>query len=93
MRVKLGAELDLQTATARTTYTQGGVTYTRVEQARTLLRAIDDWTGNGIHSPQPVGPKRTSECFRIIRLEKGRWVRKSPGDYMCDGLTDSGVGG
>ncbi len=57
------------------------------------VRAIDDWTGNGIHSPQPVGPKRTSECFRIIRLEKGRWVRKSPGDYMCDGLTDSGVGG
>ena len=57
------------------------------------VRAIDDWTGNGIHSPQPVGPKRTSECFRIIRLEKGRWVRKSPGDYLCEGLTDSGVGG
>ena len=57
------------------------------------VRAIDDWTGNGIHSPQPVGPKRTSECFRIIRLEKGRWVRRSPGNYMCDGLTDSGVGG
>ena len=57
------------------------------------VRATDDWTGNGIHSPQPVGPKRTSECFRIIRLEKGRWVRKSPGDYLCEGLTDSGVGG
>ncbi len=57
------------------------------------IRSVDDWTGNAIHSPQPIGSKRTSECFRIIRLEKGRWVRKSPGSYMCNGLTDSGIGG
>ena len=57
------------------------------------VRGVHDWTGNGIHSPQDVGGKRTSECFRIIRLEHGRWVRKSPGQYMCNGLTDSGIGG
>jgi ABC-type branched-subunit amino acid transport system substrate-binding protein len=57
------------------------------------IRRVDGWTGNDIHSPQGVGPKRTSECFAIIRLEQGRWVRKSPGRYMCNGLTDSGVGG
>jgi ABC-type branched-subunit amino acid transport system substrate-binding protein len=58
------------------------------------IRRVDDWTGNGIHSPQGVGPRRTSECWAIIRLEKGRWVRKAPGKgYMCSGLTDSGIGG
>jgi ABC-type branched-subunit amino acid transport system substrate-binding protein len=58
------------------------------------VRRVDDWTGNGIHSPQGVGPRRTSECWAIIRLEKGRWVRKAPGKgYLCSGLTDSGVGG
>jgi ABC-type branched-subunit amino acid transport system substrate-binding protein len=58
------------------------------------VRRVDDWTGNGIHSPQGVGPGRTSECWAIVRLEKGRWVRKAPGKgYMCSGLTDSGVGG
>ncbi len=57
------------------------------------IRKVHDWTGNDIHSRQPVGDKRTSECFGIIRLEGGKWVKKSPGSYMCAGLTDSGIGG
>lgn len=36
---------------------------------------------------------RTSECFAIIRPEHQRWVKESPGRYLCNGLTDSGVGG
>jgi hypothetical protein len=58
------------------------------------IRRVDDWTGNGIHSPQGVGARRTSECWAIIRREKGRWVRKAPSrGYLCSGLTDSGIGG
>ncbi len=63
------------------------------ERVVARVKAVDDWTGNGIHAPQPIGPKRTSECFAIIRLENERWVRKSPGRYTCNGLTDSGIGG
>ena len=63
------------------------------ERLTDRFRRVEDWTGNGIHSPQGVGSKTTSECFAIIRLEHGHWVRKSPGKYLCNGLTDSGIGG
>jgi ABC-type branched-subunit amino acid transport system substrate-binding protein len=57
------------------------------------LRDVQRWTGDGIHSPQPVGPKRTSPCFSVLQLRQGTWRQVSPGSYVCDGLTDTGVGG
>ncbi len=57
------------------------------------VRGVHDWTGNGIHAPQDSGGKRTGECLQVVRVHNGRWVKESPGDYMCNGLTDTGVGG
>ena len=40
----------------------------------TLLEAIrgtKDWTANGLHSPQQVGPKHTGECFRFLQVAVG----------------------
>jgi ABC-type branched-subunit amino acid transport system substrate-binding protein len=67
----------------------------RLTRARLVqrVRGVARWTGNGIHAPQAVGVKRTSPCFLVLRLEHRHWLQKSPGRYMCDGLTDTGVGG
>jgi ABC-type branched-subunit amino acid transport system substrate-binding protein len=51
------------------------------------VRKVDHWTGNGIHSPQHVGPKQTGDCWRWIRLQHGRWVPEGPSTYSCDGVT------
>ncbi len=59
----------------------------------TAVRGVHDWTGNGIHAPQDSGGKRTGECLQVVRVQNGRWVKESPGDYMCSGLTDTGIGG
>lgn len=51
-----------------------------------LVRAIgqvDEWTGHGLTSPQYVGPKKTGECIKVIKLEGGVWKQISPGDYYC----------
>ena len=55
------------------------------------IRRVDGWTSNGIHSPQHVGSKRTGECWRIVRLERGRWVPETARRYMCQGTVDTGV--
>lgn len=57
------------------------------------LGKVSKWTSNGLHSPQEVGAKRTTDCQRIMRLRDGAWVQESPGEYMCEGLTDTGIGG
>lgn len=57
------------------------------------VRGVRKWTANGLHSPQDVGGKRTAECYRILRLAKGRFVQESAGDYLCEGLVDTGIGG
>jgi ABC-type branched-subunit amino acid transport system substrate-binding protein len=57
-----------------------------------LLAAIgqvDDWTANGMHSPQHVGPRHTGECWRFIRLQHGRWVPVGGARYSCSGTTSS----
>ncbi len=51
------------------------------------VRKVDGWTGNGIHSPQHVGSKRTGDCWRWIRLQGGKWVPEGPTTYSCDGVT------
>lgn len=53
------------------------------------LRKVDNWTSNGLHSPQHVGSKETGDCWRWIRLEKGRWVPEGPTKYTCNGVSDA----
>jgi ABC-type branched-subunit amino acid transport system substrate-binding protein len=53
------------------------------------LRKVDDWTANGMHSPQHVGPHHTGECWRFIQLEHGRWVPVGGTKYTCSGTTSS----
>ncbi|WP_296602212.1 ABC transporter substrate-binding protein [Nocardioides sp.] len=51
------------------------------------ISRVDDWTGNGLHAPQHVGAKKTSECWRWIRLDGSAWVPDGPVDYTCNGVT------
>jgi ABC-type branched-subunit amino acid transport system substrate-binding protein len=51
------------------------------------VRGVDNWTGNGMHSPQHVGSKQTGDCWRWIHLVHGKWVPEGPTHYMCDGVT------
>ena len=51
------------------------------------LSKVDNWTANGMHSPQHVGPHHTGECWRFIRLEHGRWVPVGGTKYQCSGTT------
>ena len=57
------------------------------------LKQVKDWTSNGLHTGQPVGSKATGNCIKIIQLNKGRWSQVSPGDYICGGMTNTGIGG
>lgn len=56
------------------------------------LRNVKDWTGNGIHVPQQVGAKTTTNCVSILQYA-GAWKQVSPGRYLCGPITDSGLGG
>ena len=53
------------------------------------LERVDNWTGNGLHSPQHVGPKMTPECWAFLRLQGGRWHRAHPSNapFACNPLT------
>jgi ABC-type branched-subunit amino acid transport system substrate-binding protein len=53
------------------------------------IAKVDDWTANGLHSPQHVGPRHTGECWRFIQLQKGRWVPVGGTKYQCSGTTSS----
>ena len=56
----------------------------------TLLQAIrgtKDWTANGLHSPQQVGPKHTGECFRFLQVQGGKFVPLGGTKYTCNGTT------
>lgn len=53
-----------------------------------LVRAfsgVNNWTANGMTSPQNVGGKINGSCWRIIQLQNGRW--NNLGGYQCDGVT------
>ncbi|GAA1165780.1 ABC transporter substrate-binding protein [Nocardioides aquiterrae] len=51
------------------------------------LRRVDNWTANGMHSPQHVGPRHTGDCWRFIQLQHGRWVPVGGTKYTCTGTT------
>lgn len=54
------------------------------------IRGVNAWTSNGLHAPQPVGPKQTSRCWRFIRLQQGHWVPVGGRQYHCGGVTSVG---
>lgn len=54
------------------------------------IRGVKAWTANGLHAPQPVGPKQTSPCWRFIQLQHGRWVPVGGRQYLCHGVTRVG---
>jgi ABC-type branched-subunit amino acid transport system substrate-binding protein len=56
----------------------------------TLVQAFsktDNWTNEGMHSPQRVGPKHTNECIRFIQLKGGKWVPLGGTKLRCAGVT------
>jgi ABC-type branched-subunit amino acid transport system substrate-binding protein len=50
---------------------------------------VDNWTSNGLHSPQHVGSKETGDCWRWIRLQGGKWVPEGSRKYVCNGVTNA----
>lgn len=57
------------------------------------LSKTSGWTGNGLHAPQSIGSKKTANCVKIFQLNGGKWSQKSPGNYLCGPLIDTGIGG
>ncbi len=53
------------------------------------VRKTEDWTGHGLHAPQPVGSKGTGECWRFIQLTGGTWRPLGSRDYSCTGITST----
>lgn len=54
------------------------------------LRGVKEWTGNGLHAPQQVGPKITANCISVLRLDNGKWSKVSSGEYLCGPLINAG---
>ncbi len=54
------------------------------------VKGVDNWTSNGIHSPQHVGSKKTGDCWRWIHLQDGKWVAEGSSKYTCNGVTSAG---
>lgn len=57
------------------------------------FRGVNGYTANGMHAPQSPGAKKSAECVAMLQVQDGKFVKVSPGRYMCEGLVDSGVGG
>jgi ABC-type branched-subunit amino acid transport system substrate-binding protein len=53
------------------------------------VKKVDNWTSNGLHSPQHVGSKETGDCWRWIKLQKGKWVPEGPTKFTCNGVSDA----
>ena len=53
------------------------------------VRKVDNWTSNGLHSPQHVGSKATGDCWRWIHLQGGKWVPEGSTKYTCDGVSNA----
>ena len=51
------------------------------------IKGVNDWTANGMHSPQTVGSKHISECWRFVKLTGGKWVPEGGTKYSCTGIT------
>ena len=47
---------------------------------------VKGWTGNGLHVPQQVGSKVTSNCGSVLQLDGGKWRQVSGGGFACGPL-------
>ena len=51
-------------------------------------KAINDWTGGGLHARQDLATGRASECFVEIEAKDGRWaltdISPNEGVFNCD---------
>jgi ABC-type branched-subunit amino acid transport system substrate-binding protein len=56
------------------------------------LRKVDKWTGNGIHTEMAVGAGTTPNCLMVIQYDGSKWVKRSPGKFMCGRTVDTGIG-
>jgi len=54
------------------------------------LKGVKDWTGNGLHVPQQVGPKLTANCAAIFQLNGGKWSKISGNGYVCGDRIQAG---
>lgn len=54
------------------------------------LKQVKGWADNGLHAPQPVGTKQSSECWRFLQLKNGKWGPLGGKDYQCRGITTVG---
>jgi ABC-type branched-subunit amino acid transport system substrate-binding protein len=49
------------------------------------LDGVTDWTGNGLHGGQDVGPKKVSSCITIVEVRDGRFQRLEPSEgFRCE---------
>ncbi|HET6152120.1 MAG TPA: ABC transporter substrate-binding protein [Marmoricola sp.] len=53
------------------------------------IKAVHNWTSNGLHAAQDVGGKGTSKCWRMIQLHNGTWVPFGPTNYICGSTVSS----
>ncbi|MCW2766456.1 MAG: amino acid/amide transporter substrate-binding protein family [Nocardioides sp.] len=51
------------------------------------ISRVDNWTANGMHAPQRVGPKRVGDCWRFLQLNGGDWSPVGGTKYQCNGTT------
>lgn len=56
------------------------------------VRSTSNWTGNGAHTAMNLGTSNTPPCLKVAQYKGGRWQQVSPGDYMCTGVVDTGIG-
>jgi ABC-type branched-subunit amino acid transport system substrate-binding protein len=42
------------------------------------IRTVENYTGNGLHAPQHVGPKRVHDCTLVLEVRDNRFHRLEP---------------
>ena len=49
----------------------------------TQLASVDNWTSNGLTSPQHIGSRIVSDCWAIIQWTGNAWIQSSAAEYTC----------
>lgn len=57
------------------------------------VKGVKDWTGNGLHAKQHIGPGLGAECAKVIQLKGGTWRPVSGNGYLCGSMISTGIGG
>jgi ABC-type branched-subunit amino acid transport system substrate-binding protein len=51
------------------------------------VRAIHDWTSDGLHPAMDVGGKHPPSCVRFLQLSGGQWKPFGGTNYLCTGYS------